>query len=437
MEITVNSNSNDNNGNNGNDNNGNNDAGVIRPESIRNIDHDHAPITRTFQEPSVAQVMGNTQAQRTMRPNPNLQPKATVKETLTPTPETVHEAQQNILDSEEEKNTVKDLQDLLSEHDVIKVTARLLVKVLFTRPEFSSINQVAQNDISNDDTSGGQTLNFYSPLVMAKDDQSQGFLRRPIVDLIRYLSSSNVRDYYALSESSNQVERLIAFLDKGAARVIYNQFGGNDIVTYLVDEDADVNAGDDEEGEEGEGAEYLSASDFVSVNSWNSLSFEPTGAVNVNYTVSLNIHALDIYSDDTEDKFKIFNRIKKFILRAVDKSEATTLTVSLAAVFDNKILADADFRDFMEEFFPKEAEENTVEEFEFLTHDTLLDSAVAKEEILSSMEENSARTWMEGEELYPSNANDVDLMLEKSEIMFISTLVENEDSITSEDESEE
>ena len=358
-----------------------------------------------------------------LRPNPNLRKPEPVQAIVQ---EQVVEAEETDLSSD--KYVVRDLQDLLEENPRVDVTTRLLVKLMFTEPSYIDLADSAVNDIKNVETMRGKDLNFYSPFAIAESDGAAGFMRRPLIDLIKHLSSSNARDHYALTDSAAPIEKMIKQLNKEVTRLVFNHFGPGDVVTYLTEEDDDEVSIEDRS--------YLAASDFVSVDTWNSYSFANTGAINVNYNVSLAIHPLEIY--EIEDKLKYFNRIKKLILKIVTKMECETLTIALAAVFDVQMLAYPEYRKFIDGFFPKEINKEVVETgFDYMTSSTIEFLADEKEDAISTLEEDSAESWSESDEIYPSKREDVSTLIKSSELMFITTLVENIDTISDEDEDDD
>ena len=329
----------------------------------------------------------------------------------------------------QDANTVKDIQDLLNEYPRVNVSSRLVIKVLLTNPEFEDIADTALNDVRNAQTSGKRDLNFYSPFKVEKDEESQGFLRKPLVDLIKFLSSNNVTPFVLMNSTEKDVENIVNELNRGVAKILYQNFGPDDIVTYLESDEDEGDVDDEDAGVEGESDEYLVASDFVAVDSWKTVSFSDTGALNINFTVALGIHSLEIY--DAESQFKAVQKLKKMLVNWITKLEAHTLTVSLAVVTDTKMLVNPSTLTLIEDF--NAHEEDADPEFEFLTYADVVSVAEDKDDAVGTLEDLSMGIWGEAEEIYPE-VKDVDRFIKPSEIMYLVSVSENIDIDATEEE---
>lgn len=329
-------------------------------------------------------------------------------------------------------NKIKDLDDLLEGHQQIKFVNRLLIKIVLTNPELIGLDDRAVNDMRNVPVSNDKDLNFYSPFNFSKDDKdvSTGFLRKPLVELIKYLSSNNASTYVTLNASKFDVETFIEGFDKAVANCVYKNFGAEDLVTYLEsDEDLDI---DDEDEDSEDDQPVIAAKDLVEVDSWRTTTFLETGELAVNYTACLSIHCLDVY--DAKSKFDQIAKIKKTIVNIATKFDATNLSVGLAVILDNKLLTDPNILDTIEEF--SQHEEDMEPEYDFVTFDDVKSLAEDRDEAVSSLEEDSLDLWVESDELYPS-VEDLNRLIKPSEFMYYMLVTEPSDTLEDSNDNED
>ena len=365
-----------------------------------------------------------------LRPNPNrVKPVELVVEAADEPVQNVQHQSAPAPVQVDNSNVIKDLDHLLAKHPRVTISSRLLVKVMLTNSELENTDERAINDTRSVQTSGEKDLNFYSPFKMAKDEgEAPGFLRKPVFDLIKYLTSCNAQPVVLLNSTEKDVDQLFNGLNRGISNIVFKGFGTDDLVTYLEDDEQEV---DDEDEDQESNAPSLSASDFVGVDTWKSVSFSDTGVVNVNYTVSLSIHSLEIY--DAESQFKAVNKLKKMLTTWVEKLEATTLTVVLAVVLDNKMLAIPCIINTVDDFF--QHEEDADPEYTFLTYNDVMSLAQDKEEAIVSLEDDSAGIWGEIDEIYPET-KDVERLIKPSEFMYTVVISENADTLNDTEEGE-
>lgn len=336
----------------------------------------------------------------------------------------VKQAVTNIAEVTSNSTKAKDLSDLLSDHPRVKFTSRLLVKFLVTDLQFEGIQDSLSedSDIENVVTSGDSTLNFYSPFKNGADTGVNGFLRSPIQSIIQYLNTNNSYQYILFNPESSALDKLKIAVDKTIGSIAYSHFGSNDIVGTSVDEIGDEDYDDEDVDNVEDESLNITVDDVFSMDSWNSVSFDDMGVMNVNYTLALSIHAMNLY--DSLIPAKTLRVFKKMLRNIAGKYECSTLTIAMAVAVDTKMLVSQSTLDIIDTLMPH----GEKSEYQFLTHSDVLKIVEYKEEALELKEDSSEGMWDEFDEFFPTNQQDINKLVKPSEMLFFTSVLESMDS---------